>query len=289
MLFWGYNFISLKVLYEVMPPGAVLLCRFIVMWIVLAGICLAMGESIIPPKEHRWRILFTGFNSMGVYMILFMEGVKLSTAAESAIILVSVPIMVLLGAMVSKMEAFSWSKVAGSLIAVLGVALVVFGRPVGKGASNRFLGDGLLFLSAIAWAWSVLLAKPLAQKIKPLPLFTMSMLGGIPLAFGYGLMPSLSVKWSSFEVVHWLNFAQISFGSGVIAMAFYYKGIQQLPASAVTLHQFLVPILATGFGAIFLSERLVLQQGIGLVILMFGVLVAVGVLRGNQKVKSYEQ
>lgn len=283
MLFWGFNFISLKVLYPVMEPGAILFWRYFLMGGILVAICKLTGNSLQIPKEHRWRILFAGMNSMGIYMIMFMEGVKLTYAAEAAIILASNPVIVAVWMMLLKMEPKSYGKVLGGLVALVGVALVVLGRPGivagSKEASARLLGDLLMFIGAMSWSASVVLCKPISNQIKPLPLFTMSMLGGLPVVFLYGIGPALRVHWS--EITPWqaINFGQVLFGSGVVGMVFYYKGIAQLPASVATMYQFLVPILATVFGAIVLHEHLAWVQACGLAVLIVGVSVAMGLIR----------
>ncbi|MBS1702538.1 MAG: DMT family transporter [Armatimonadetes bacterium] len=283
MLFWGFNFISLKVLYPVMEPGAIMFWRYFVMGGVLVLVCKFTGHSLKIPAEHRNRILFAGLNSMGIYMILFMEGVKFTYAAEAAIILASNPIIVAIWMMVLKQEPRSYAKVVGGIIALVGVAVVILGRPGMMSGSvdalNRIKGDLLMLLGAISWSWSVVLCKPISGEIKPLPLFTMSMLGGLPVIFLFGLMPALQVHWGDLSHWQWANFAQISFGSGVIGMVFYYKGISQLPASVATLHQFLVPILATGFASLVLGEHLAWIQAGGLLIVIAGVGIANGLIK----------
>lgn len=283
MLFWGFNFISLKVLYPVMDPAAIMFWRYIVMGGILVTICSLTGNSLKFPPEHRNRILFAGFNSMGIYMIFFMEGVKLTYAGEAAIILVSNPLMVTIWMMILKHEAKSYAKILGGVIAFLGVALVVLGRPGmfanSVDTSRRLLGDLLMLLGAASWSWAVVLTKPIAHEVKPLPLFTMSMLGGLPVVLLYGLLPATRVHWADFSAWQWANFAQISLGSGVIGMVFYFKGVAMMPASKATMHQFLVPVLTALFAAIVLHERLAWIQAIGLAVLIAGVCVAMGILR----------
>jgi drug/metabolite transporter (DMT)-like permease len=53
-------------------------------------------------------------------------------------------------------------------------------------------------------------------------------------------------------------------------MVFYYRGVEEMDASSAAMHQFLVPVLATGFAAYFLNERLDPVQGIGLIVLITG-------------------
>ena len=283
MLFWGFNFISLKILFPVMEPGAILFWRYFVMGAVLVGVCKVAGQSLNLPKEHRNKILFAGFNSMGIYMIFFMEGAKLTSAGEAAIILVTNPIMVAIWMMVLRLEPRSISKIIGSVIAFIGVGLVILGRPglvsSSKETTDRLLGDLFMILGAVSWSWSVVISKPLSAHIKPLPLFTMSMLGGLPVVLLYGFAPALQVRWNAFTPWQWTNFAQVVLGSGVVGMVFYYKGISQLPASIATMHQFLVPVLATGFAALILHERLAWVQAIGLVVLFVGVLVAMKMIK----------
>jgi drug/metabolite transporter (DMT)-like permease len=282
MVFWGFNFISLKILYPVMEPAAIMFWRYFLMGGILVAICLLTGNSLKIPSEHRNRILFAGFNSMGLYMIFFMEGVKLSSAGESAIILVTNPIMIAIWMMVLKLEPKSWAKVLGGIIAVVGVALVVMGRPGGiatsKETSDRLLGDFLMLLGAASWSWAIVISKPISAHIKPLPLFTMSMLGGLPVILLYGTLPAMRVHWTSFTPWQFGNFLQVAIGSGVVGMVFYYMGIQQLPASVATMHQFLVPILTTIYAAIVLHEQLAWTQAAGLAVLIFGVMVAMNMV-----------
>ena len=275
MLFWGYNFVSLKVLNQVMPPGAVIFWRYFVMGAMLVTICIAKGISLVPPAEHRTRIWLAGCFSLGIYMVFFMEGVKRSAAGESAIMLATNPIMVAVMAMWLKMEPKSIQKLVGGVIALVGVACVVLGRPGALNGESHLLGDLLLLLSAFAWAVSIILAKPVSKDVSALPLFTMSMLGGLPVVFLYGVLPitgapALNVHWSELEFRHWANFVQVCLGSGVVAMVFYYRGVEELDASSAAMHQFLVPVLATGFAAYFLNERLDPVQGIGLIVLITG-------------------
>jgi drug/metabolite transporter (DMT)-like permease len=274
MLFWGFNFVSMKIIFPVMAPSAVVFWRYFLMGAVLVLICLVSRQSLRIPAEHRLSILLTGFFSMGIYMVLFFEGVKRAPAGESAIILATNPIMVGVMSMILGREPKSRVRVLGSVVALAGVALVVWGRPgsmvTAKETSDRVVGDVLLFLSAIAWAASVILAKPVSAHVKPLPLFTMSMLGGLPVVVVYGLSEAFRTNWAAFTGWHWLNLAQIAFGSGVVAMVFYYRGVADLPASVASLHQFLVPVLTTLFAAVILHERLAWVQGIGVAILLVG-------------------
>lgn len=287
MLFWGFNFVSMKIVFPVMAPSAVVFWRYFLMGAVLVLICLASRQSLSIPKEHRTAILLTGFFSMGIYMVLFFEGVKRAPAGESAIILATNPIMVGVMSMILGREPKSRVRVLGSIVALAGVALVVLGRPgslvTAKETSERMLGDLLLFLSAIAWAASVILAKPVSAHVKPLPLFTMSMLGGLPVVFAYGFSDAFRTNWGAFTGWHWLNLAQIAFGSGVIAMVFYYRGVAELPASVASLHQFLVPVLTTLFAAVILHERLAWVQGVGVLILLVGLSVNVGLIKLTKK------
>lgn len=293
MLFWGFNFVSMKIIFPVMAPSAVVFWRYFLMGAVLVLICLASKQSLRMPAEHRFAILLTGFFSMGIYMVLFFEGVKRAPAGESAIILATNPIMVGVMSMILGREPKSRVRVLGSVVALAGVALVVWGRPgsmvTAKETSERVVGDVLLFLSAIAWAASVILAKPVSAHVKPLPLFTMSMLGGLPVVAIYGFSDAFRTNWGAFTSWHWLNLAQIAFGSGVVAMVFYYRGVAELPASVASLHQFLVPVLTTLFAAVILHERLAWVQGIGVAILLVGLSINVGLVKLTKKSDSGDQ
>jgi drug/metabolite transporter (DMT)-like permease len=273
----------MRIVTGVMDPMALMLGRYLLMFGVLLAWCWVTKNSLNVPSQHRLRLLFAGALAMGIYMVLFLKGVSLCPAAMSAMILSSVPIFTLLMSVLAGYDEYSHAKLFGAILAFTGVCVVIQSRPVGRESDNPILGSAYILAAAVFWAASVVVAKPALKHIPALPAFTFSQIGAIPIVLVAGGLPLIRQDYSGLTVVHWLHFLQISLGSGVIAMVCYYKGIAQLTPSAVTLHQFVVPLMTTALAAALLGEKLQWAQGFGLVLTLVGVGVSLGVVRIGNK------
>lgn len=253
-----------------MPPAAVALLRFALMWAILVVICLVKKESLRIEREDRWRILWLGFVSLGLYMVLFMEGMHGSNPTSGAILLQLSPIFVAIFAALLKVERWSWLAMLGALAAFAGTVLVIFGAG-GDDRGNTILGNVTVMISAIMWAYSITLMRPLLTRYSPLRLLTLSMPGALPAMAIYGFRATLETNFSAVNWYGWLMFLHVSVISGVVGFICFYKGIQQVGASAASFYQYLVPPVTIIFALIATGAAPHLLQLVGLVVVLAGV------------------
>jgi len=274
MLAWGYNFVSLKMLYRELKPEAIALSRFLLMWALLVVICRVRGESLMPAKEDRWRVLLVGFITMGVYMVLFLSGIRYTTAGEGAIVLATVPLITPLLAVLFRQETFSAPALGGAFLAFAGVACVALESAAPKPGTvvDIWRGDMVVLASAFVWSLGIVLTRPLLKRYSPSQLLTMSMPGALPVLIPYGLMPMLHAPWSNLSPVAWANFGQVVLLSGVMGFVFFNVGLRQVGPSATTIYQFFVPALAAFFAYALLGQSLAPLQWVGFAIVITGVL-----------------
>ncbi|CAN5363849.1 DMT family transporter [soil metagenome] len=268
VVIWGYNFVSLKLLYREMPAGVVAVVRFLLMWGTLWLLCLATRRLPKIEKGDRLRILGSGFLSMGLYMSLFLSGMAGTTPAEGAIMLATAPVLTYLISLMLKWERYLPVALAGTLMAFGGVAIIVGAAHSGHGSLR---GNGLVFASAIVWAVSALAMRPLVGKYDPLAVLTYSMPGALPALLMYGGAATLAYDPSHLTYVGVLNLGQAVFFSGVLAFLSFYKGLSQVGPAMATAYQFCVPVIATFFGWVFFRHTLVPLQWIGVMAVLSGV------------------
>jgi drug/metabolite transporter (DMT)-like permease len=260
---WGLNFVAIKEAYKEIAPPALALIRFLVMWLALAAVCLARKESLRYPRGDASRLLLLGFVSMGVYMVLFLEGMKGSAATEGAILLQTSPVFTALLAAAVRQERLRIGSLFGAAIALAGTALIIYGPGHG---SNKLLSNLLVVASAITWAYSIVLMRPLLLRHSPLRVLTLSMAGGLPVMAAYGLMPTMRENWGAVSPYAWLMFFHFAILSGVVAFLCFYQGVKQVGGPAATLYQFLVPVAALLFAMDIQAYRPTAFQILGLVV-----------------------
>jgi drug/metabolite transporter (DMT)-like permease len=271
VLSWGFNFVALKLLYDEMSPAAVAVVRFVMMYGLLLLVCRLRRESLRFPLRDAPAILTLGFVSMGVYMILFLEGMQTSAPAEGAIILASAPVFTGILAVFAGQERFSGRALLGGLIAFAGVVTVILAGQAQTQEPGGMLGNAMIFVSAAVWAGSVVMMRPLLVRYSPTQLLTMSMPGALLVLLPYGLIPAITVDWSGISLVGWSLLVHVSALSGVIAFIGFYAGVRQIGGGGAMLYQFFVPPTAAMFGWLVMGKSLYPMQGAGLVVVVLGV------------------
>jgi drug/metabolite transporter (DMT)-like permease len=241
------------------------------MYLLLVVFCRFRGESLRYTKESI-PVLWQGFLSMGAYMILFLEGMKLTSPAEGSIILAVAPVLVAIFSVMARIERFTPGAIVGAAIAFVGTAIVIASGS--KASAGNLSGNLMILASAVVWAYGAVLSKPLVARYSPLQSLTLSMPGALLILIPYGLVPTLQVPWGDLTSQTWWMLIHVIFGAGFIGFLGFYEGVKSKGPSAAMMYQFFVPIVATFFGYVLLSQSLSIWQAIGLGVVVLGVMAA---------------
>jgi drug/metabolite transporter (DMT)-like permease len=274
MVLWGFNFVALKLLLKEMEPSTAALGRWFLMALFLYVYCRWKGISLRMPVGEAWRVHLQGLLSMGVYMVLFTLGMKYATPAEGAIILGCSPVFTLLLAVLFKQERFRVVILMGTLIAFMGVGLVVLASPDAKFGSKELLGDALLFASAFVWAMGTVISRPLVSKMDPIALATLAMPAGLVALLAFGGNDFLNTHWDRVTFTGWSMLIYFALFAGGIGFMGFYTGVRKVGAAGAMLYQYFVAPIAALSSLIFLGKGLVPLQLAGLVVVIGGVWVA---------------
>ena len=252
-----------------MDPPAVALLRFLTMWAVLVPICYFRGLSLKYNRDDALRVLGAGMLAMGIYMVLFMQGMSLTSPAEGAIILATAPVLTYLISVAVRIEQFHWIAFISSCIAFIGVGLVILGGASSSGGS--VFGNVVVLGSAVVWSGTVVFMMPLLHRYEATQLLTLSMPGGALIMIPFGTLSLCHSNLAAVTPVAWLMFLQVAILSGVVGFACYYLGVKQVGPSRTALYQYFVPPTAVFFAWILMGKTLSPVQGIGFGILLLGV------------------
>jgi drug/metabolite transporter (DMT)-like permease len=248
------------------------------MWIVLVIICWVQKEPMTFPKGTALRANIQGFLSMGVYMILFLEGLSRTCGAEGAVILNTSPVCTALIAALAGQEKFRWGVLGGAALAFGGVALMVMGAggqtQSAAQSQEHLLGVFMVLASAIVWATSTVISKPLLEVMTPIRLLTVSMPIAALVLVPYGIGPFLEVPWGKLSSTSWLTLAHVTFLAGVAGFIGFYAGVRKIGAPGAMLYQFFVPPLAALIEWLAFGKSLQPLQFLGFAVIVGGVLMA---------------
>src|SRR3954462_15600496 len=151
MVLWGVNFAFVKYLLDTLGVGPFLFIRFVSMpLLAFLLLFLVFRRNIArtwPKREDLPRFIACGLIGHALHVGVVFWGISLSTAFSSALVLTSGPlftlaILVLLGA-----ERLRASQVAGTLVAMAGIALFLSDK-FARGVAHAGLGDLVLLVAA---------------------------------------------------------------------------------------------------------------------------------------------
>lgn len=266
---WGLNFTLVKVTYWGINPQAVAVLRWAGTLAIMAVIMRAAGQNWRMDREDWIKVSIAGFIANGVYMILFLEGMNQVTPAQGAITLATAPIFTALFAMMAKQDRFRIAWLIGSVIAFGGVALATLSGAHDAGGSVQ--GALIVLVSAIVWAYSVILMKPILSRHHPIKVMATSLVGAGAALIPYGGPGVLRLNMPVIPWQSWLCLVYLITIAGAGAFVAYYKALQDIGPSRTAMVQYLVPPVAAVFAWLLVQAPLHVEQLIGLALALGGI------------------
>lgn len=269
---WAVNFAFVKYALADFNPLSFTIARFSLASLFLVLVMLLNREPLTLERSDLARVVRLGFTGITLYNLLFMYGLKYTTASNSALFISSSPLFAAIILAVSQKRGIRIPVAAGLTLSTLGVFLVIRSTPGGLSFSRQdIIGDLLTLCAAVFWALYTIQARPLLEKYSPVKITAYSMAAGTLLLLPIGASELLHQSWDTVSIRSWSAFCFSTFISGGVAFTFWYQGVKRLGVTRTVAYHYLVPFVAVVFAAWFLNERITLLQVIGGGLILAGV------------------
>ncbi|HKC58595.1 MAG TPA: DMT family transporter [Myxococcales bacterium] len=261
------------------PPLPLGLIRFLGASALLALMLrrvLPPGQRL-PPPSARPRLLLLAFVVGPVSQGFFLGGLSLSTAAHAALLYTLTPLFVLLLAQAILREFPGLRTVAGTLLALAGALYVLAWRGLDL-SRGPLLGDLLLLVAVVAWAFYTAEGRALVTTHGPLAVIAWTLIGGTMMYLPLGVA-SLAVPGTVHRIAHaspaaWFGLAYLILVTSVIAYLLWYWALAHLPAARVAIFSNLQPLATAVLAHLFLGEHVTPQFVGGALVVISGVILA---------------
>ena len=275
---WGSTFIFSKTLLDVFTPVQIMLLRFFVAYAVLW--CMYPKTEKTTARDNLG-IFFMSLFADTVYFLCENNALRYTLASNVSILVASAPIWTaVLAHFFIKGNKLRKNTVYGSLIALVGVALVVFnGTVVLK--FNPF-GDMLSMAAAICWAlYSVMITRYIHRfssffLMRRMTFF--AILTTLPLVFFMGELNMPLYEFADPHKLFCIVFLGI-LGSG-ISYVTWNIATRRLGIVKVNTYIYVNPFVTLVTGALFLHEPITLMSVIGALLIICGVIIGVRERKG---------
>ena len=269
MVFWGLSFVATKVALETIPTFSLVFARFS----LAAVICLLMRQGRTWPafqgRDHAKMLLLALFEP-GLYFIFETVGLQHTSAAKTALIIATIPVVVLaLGALVLG-ERTGGVRIAGIALSFGGIAILVIGDPqFGWRLDGSLLGDLLIGGAVISASLYMILARDLSRTYASLEITFVQIVYGAAFFFFPFLWELPHLQWSAITVPSVVALSYLTLFATVGAFMCYNFALSQVPASRAAVFINGIPVV-TALGAwALLGERLTgIQMAGGALVLM---------------------
>jgi drug/metabolite transporter (DMT)-like permease len=268
-ILWGLNYPAVKVSNTGLSPVFTTFLRSVIATFFGVIYCLVVKQ----PLFHRGILLFHGAMVgilFGIEFVFLYFGLFYTSASRAAIFIYLSPFVVAIGAHLFLKERLNGLKIAGLILAFLGIFLVFKGKPA---AYNKLMlvGDLCEIIAAIFWgATTIYIKKYLAQKVHPINTFLYQLAFSIPIIFiGALLLEDTWVKEFTMPVI-----SSLFYQSVIVAFASYlawFKLIHIYPVATLSVFTFLTPIFGVLSGVIFMKDQLTAGLLLGLIVVCIGI------------------
>jgi drug/metabolite transporter (DMT)-like permease len=216
------------------------------------GAFWARGERRPIPAVDLARI--AGCAALGIFgnQVLFLNGLRLTSAVNATVLVATIPIFTVLAASALGREPFRTRTLMGALVAFAGVVWLSTDPGRAGGVSGR-LGDLLVALNALFYAVYLVLVRDLVARHGSLPVVA----HGFAFAFVLSLPFGVPALWREAPFVSTEVWALTGYVILVPTVFTYLANAWALrfaPSSTVAIYIYLQPIVASVLAVVFLGE-----------------------------------
>jgi drug/metabolite transporter (DMT)-like permease len=271
-LCWGGNAVLGRLAVGEVSPMALVTLRWLGALALLLVFAYAQVRRDWPALRERLLFMaamgaigFTAFNA------LFYVAAHWTTAVNIGIIQGSIPVFVLIGALVAYGTPVALLQVAGVLVTMLGVAIVACGGELARLASLALnFGDVLMIAGCVLYAGYTLglSRRPL---VAPLSLFTgiaaAAFVSSLPLALAEAALG----RWQWPTATGWLIVGLVTVFPSFLAQIAFIHGVTLIGPSRAGVFVNLVPVFASILALLILHEPFQLFHAVALALVLGGI------------------
>lgn len=273
MVFVGSFVVASKVITTSFPVFLAAMLRFAIASAILLPMLLKAEHGFPSLGKKDVSILFLqAFAGNFLFSLFLLYGLKLTSAAESGIILGTTPVVIGLIALLFLREPLTLTGGIGMLIATLGIGAInsIGTAPSAGQGSNPLLGNILVFGAVIGEALWTILGKAASGKAAPLTIASLTSFFGLLLFSPLAVYQARSFDFAAVPLQNWAWI--VYYGVGTVgAYVLWYQGVSKVPASTAGVFSGILPVSAVVLANIVLKEPVLWSYWVGIVCVVLAI------------------
>lgn len=271
-LSWGANTVFGRLAVGRVSPLALVTLRWLTVSLLL--LAFARGSLRVDWATVRPRLPFVcamGALGFTAFNALYYTAAHSTTAVNMGIVQGSIPVFVLVGALVVDGTRVTPARAIGVLASLLGVAVVATAGEPARLLSLSFNPGDLLMIAACVLYAGYTVALRRGPEVSPLGFLTVmsgaAFVASLPLAAAEWATGGL--RWPT--PTGWLIVLAIAVFPSLLAQAWFIRGVQLIGPGRAGVFVNLVPVFAAILGVAFLAEPFEAFHAVALVLVLGGI------------------
>ncbi|MBQ1932439.1 MAG: DMT family transporter [Muribaculaceae bacterium] len=269
VLAWGVSFVSTKVLLDNgLRPAEIYIYRFLLAYLLVLCVC----HKRLFSNSLRDELLFAtcGLCGGSIYFIAENTALEYTLVSNVSLITAISPLLTtfLIG-MIYKSERPSKGIYIGSIVALMGVACVIFNSSFV--VKMNPIGDLLSFAAALSWAVYSLVLRKLNALYSIMFISRKTFFYGVLTALPYMLTePQITSPAVLLQASVWPHMLFLGVFASMIAYVIWAQSVKHLGAITASNYIYLQPIVTLIASVIILSETITIVGYLGCALILGG-------------------
>ena len=275
-LFWAGNFVVGRGMHEVIPPFAMATLRWTLAFFLLLPFAYRhLARDWLVIRQNFPIIFLLGATGIGSFNSLAYIGLNHTTALNGLIMQSAGPVLIMIMALVLFGERISLRQVFGVIVSLAGVLVIISKAELSNlQALTINIGDFWVLAAMAVWAvYTVFLRK--RPQLHPLSFIAATIFIGAVLNIPLFIWEHLTIRQMHITPASIATIAYISVFPSILSYLFYNKGVSLIGGSRAGMFLHLIPLFGTVLAIFFLGEQFFFYHGLGFVLILAGVTIAV--------------
>ena len=268
-LFWGGTLIATRIAAQTFGPfwGASL--RYIIALFFLIPLALYYRRDFFKiSAKQLLQLSLLGFSGIFAYNYFFFKALKLVPASHGALLLALNPALVMLASAWLYKEKIDRPKIAGLILALVGVTIVIARGNISNLLNGFEEGDLYMLVCPIAWTVYTLAIRTAMKTTTAISAAAWASLTGCVMLLFFTGSETWPVEIPSGV---WISLVYLGFFGTVLAFIWYYEAVQKIGATKTAVFNNLIPVFALLLSVVILKEEVFWYTWLGAILVVGGI------------------
>ena len=259
--------------------------RFAISSVILLPILLKANNGFPALRRKDVSILFLqSFAGNFLFSIFLLYGLRLTSAAESGIIIGTTSAVIALISFLFLREKMTWNSSAGVVLATFGVVVINFlGSSLRlEQGSNPVLGNLLVLGAVIGEALWTILGKVVSGKVTTLTIASLTSFFGLLMFLPFAIYEARSFDFSAVPPASWIPIVYYGIAT-VGAYILWYRGVAKVAANTAGVFTGILPVSAILLSYVVLKEQVLWSHWVGILCVLAAIVLMTWGSQGTKR------